>query len=227
MKTLKDIRDKVIADLDLYEEDFAEDSDIDAWIREGVELAEAEIHVMYQDYFLSYTEATALTGEASIDYPDDIYSNKIRHIIYSDNGNDVYEIKKSRSPKRELMYEMLTSSTGTSDEITWYPTNKAGEGRKIRLTPADALSGNIVIGYIRNANVLVSDADVCDIDEFSKVVEQHAKTQAYLKDGDPRAADSAQLEEFYNNKMKRSLQDMAADGDNEMEIDMSFYEESV
>jgi len=226
MKTLKEIRDTVIADLDLYEEDFADSTDLDRWIRDGVAIAENSIHALYQDYFLSVTGEVTLDGSSTIDYPSDIYMNKIRSILHTDNSGTIYEIKKSRSIKADTMYEMLNTSAGLSQVLRWFPINTASEGRKIRLTPASSVTGTIVTYYIRNAKRLVADDDVCDIDEFARVIEQHTKTQAYLKDGDPRAADSAMLEKSYITEMEQSLGDMAADNDNELDVDLSHYEES-
>lgn len=224
MTTLKDLRDRVIADLDLYNEDFANKSDLDTWIREGVKIAEDSIHGLYQDYFLSYTDNIDVTSEY-IPYPDDIYGNKIKSIIHVISGT-AYEVKQSRSIKKSVMDEILNKADYTT-VLEWYPINRAGTGRMIRLTPAGDLGGYLVIMYIRNAKVLINDDDVCDIDEFERVIIQHAKTQAYLKDGDPRAADSAVLETAYIKAMNDSLADMAADMDNEMEADFSHYEESV
>jgi len=224
MKTLKDIRDTVIADLDLFEEDFAENEDLDRWIREGVEIAESEIHNLYQDYFLANTSSITLSNTSMVDYPSDIYGNKIRTIIHSYDG-DIYEVKKARNFKANLMYEMALGGSST-DTLKWFPINNAANGKGIQLTPATN-SGSIIVYYIRNAKELLLDDDICDIDEFSRVIEQHTKTQAYLKDGDPRAADSLQLENNYIAKMRETLADMSADGDNEMDVDYSHYEESV
>lgn len=227
MKTLKQIRDKVISDLDLYNEDFATDAELNEWIRDGVAIAEAEIHNLYQDYFLSETDMIPIsTSNPLIPYPDDIYGNKIRSIICQDIYGTVYKVKRANNPEEELMNEMITESTMMAS-LRWFNMNRAGVGRGIRLTPASSINGSIKVLYIRNAKELILDDDVCDIDEFSRVIEQHAKTQAYLKDGDPRANDSQSLEQYYIEKMKETLADMAADRENEIEADMTFYEESV
>ena len=124
------------------------------------------------------------------------------------------------------MDELLDNSSTTAT-LEWYSVNRAVDGRTIRLTPSASAVGFIVIMYIRNAKVLEHDDDVCDIDEFERVIVQHTKTQAYLKDGDPRASDSLALENNYIATMNNSLADMAADMDNEMDADFSHYEESV
>jgi hypothetical protein len=224
MKTLKDIRDAVIADLDLYDEDFAEVTDLNRWIREGVEIAESAIHRLYADYFLSIQNVTLSSN--SIDYPDDIYANKIRAILATGSDGSVYEIRKSKDVKGELMSEMLGTNS-TNDTLVWFPMNDATNGRKIRFAPTESANGEIKIMYIRNAKRLVNDADVCDIVEFDRFIIQHAKTQAYMKDGDPRTEASMSLEMQYKQDMEASLKDMAADMDNEMMQDMSFYEEMV
>jgi len=225
MRTLKQIRDKIIDDLDLYEETFVDNAEIDAFIREGVEKTESSIHTLYEDYFLA-TSAITLSDHTNLyDFPTDIYANKIRMILYTD-GTDTYEVKRVRDIKHEAMRE-ISDPTITGCTLKWYPTNDAANGRKIRIFPKGADTGTLEVWYIRNAKVLTDDTDICDIDEFSNVVELHAKTQIYLKDGDPRAADAQKLEEQAESNMVSTLSAMVVDDDNMLYADYSHYEESV
>jgi len=225
MRTLKQIRDKIIDDLDLYEETFVDNNEIDAFINEGISKTESSIHTIYEDYYLSTTSLELENNTNLYDYPEDIYANKIRMILYSD-GVDVYEVKRVRNIKREAMLE-LSDPTLTGETLKWYPTNDSSQGRKIRIFPRGADTGTLEIWYIRNSKQLTLDEDICDIDEFSNVVELHAKTQIYLKDGDPRAADSQKLEEQAESNMVSTLSAMIIDDDNEVYADHSHYEESV
>lgn len=225
MRTLKEIRDKVIDDLDLYEETFVDEPEIDQFINEGIKKAESNIHTLYEDYFLSTYTISITPSEYLYDYPSDIYANKVRMIIFQD-GNDAYEVKRAINVKENLLYEKVAQPT-SGCTLKWYPINTASDGRKIRIFPNTSDTGTLEIWYIRNAAQLVNDGDVCDIDEFSTLVELHAKTQILLKDGDPRAADMALLEQKEGERMVNSLSDMVQDDDNEIFQDLSHYEESI
>jgi hypothetical protein len=229
--TLKDIRDHVKDDLDLDEETFITDADLTHWINQGIRAAEREIHTLYEDYFLAEADPEAITqGINKVDYPSDCYANKIRKIIFSDvasgsstTSHEVRRIKDLTVAKDiDLFHEGTTLPT-----LRWSPSNKSGEGRKIRLYPVTGRTGYLHISYIRNAAVLSADSDVCDIDEFEDFVIQYTKTQAYLKDGDVRADDSKVIEEQLKRDMILSLSDMVIDDDNGIEMDMSFYNDMV
>jgi len=229
MKTLKQIRDQVIEDLDLDEETFVSETDLNRWINDAITLAEAEIHTLYQDYFLSEAVITAVAGQASYDFPSDIYANMIRKIVYRAGDGDnieTHEVKRVRN-LMEAKEEDLYNTTSSSAILRWSPINDAATGRKIRVFPKRSRDGFFDVFYIRNAKVLVLDDDVCDIDEFEIYIMQHAKTEAYLKDGDPRTADSKALEESYQAKMILTLAEMVPDNNNEIDMDFTHYEDSA
>lgn len=229
-RTLKDIRDQVIDDLDLNEETFVSETDLNRWINDAIEDAEGEIHVLYEDYYLTEEDPVAITaGQTKVDYPADIYANKIRKIIFSDGSSNsiaTHEVKQIKDITRAKELDIYYDSS-TNPILRWMPSNKASEGRKIRLFPDSGRSGFLYVFYIRNATKLVADTDICDIDEFERYIVQFTKTQAYLKDGDPRADDSKILEEQLRGKMISQLTDMAPDDNTEIEMDISHYDDSV
>jgi len=191
MSTLKEIRDQVIEDLDLHAHESIHEDDLTSWVNMGIRDAEAEIHTLTAKYFLSYAEIPIVIGQNKVNYPADIYANRINKIIYTDG-------------------------------------NITGEGRMMQLFPDVGRTGTLRVWYIRNATVLVLDDDVCDIDEFENYIIQYVKTQAYLKDGDPRADDSKILEEQMKVKMIETLEDMIDDDeDDKIEMDTSHYDESI
>lgn len=229
MKTLKDIRDQVIDDLDLQEEDFVTETDLNRFINEAIEEAESEIHTIYEDYFLSETDAIAITsGQEYVDYPSDVFANKIRKIVFAENlseSAETFEVKRIKNLAKAKLDEIVDQSQ-SYPVLHWTPINKAGIGRKIRIFPKSSRSGYLYIFYIRNAAKLVNDTDVCDIDEFERFIVQYVKTRVYLKDGDPRASDSLALEERFRKNMVESLTDAVPDENNELEQDTEFYEDS-
>lgn len=230
MSTLKEIRDQVILDLDLEEEVWVNDAELNRWINEAIKNAEAQIHTLYEDYFLVEADPIAISlGEYLIDYPSDIYANKIRKIIFTDGLNGTtnnHEVQRCKNILAGATAD-LYGSDSTVPILEWTPSNKLGEGRKIRLFPNGGRAGYLHIWYIRNALQLVNDTDVCDIDEFEHYIVQYTKTKVYMKDGDPRVSDSKGLEEQYKADMINTLSDMAPDGHNELHMDTDHYDDSV
>lgn len=224
MKTLKQIRDKIIDDLDLEEETFVDEDELNELIKDGVRRTEATIHTLYEDYFLSSVLIPVTSGTNLYDFPPDIYANKVRMVMFTD-GTDSYEVKRVKNLKEAVAYDLTNDSYVYN--LTWYPVNNASDGRKIRLFPSESDDGTIEVWYIRNAKTLINDDDVCDIDEFVNTIEMYVKTQVYLKDGDPRAGDMSMLEKEAVSQMTVTLSDMIIDEDNEVEADYSFYMESV
>lgn len=253
MKTLKQLRDQVRADLDVEEDDFIIDSDINTWIREGVRQAESQILTLYERYFLVEHTIPLSSGVNIYDYPTsldtlkarypletevdiianrnpaggDIFANKIVRMVFN-NGDDnsshvVQRVKDLADAKTDDIYFKDT----VNPTLRWLPVNDLTNGRKIRIFPAQARSGELNVFYIRNARKLLNDTDECDIDEFEHYVVQYAKTQAYLKDGDPRTAESKALEEQYKNDMIETLSDMAPSIDDKLDMDFDHYSDSV
>ena len=229
MKTLLDIRNHVKADLDFEDEEFISDTDIDRWINEGIAAAEQQIHTLYEDYFLAQATITSISGQNLYDYPSDIYANKIRKIIFRDgvsNSTSTHVVKRIRNLVEAASLDYYNSDT-TLPILSWSPINDSTNGRKIRIFPQVGRGGFLYVWYIRNANRLVNDTDVCDIDEFEHFVTQYAKTQAYIKDNDQRADDSKILQEQYKMDMIQTLSQMSPDNDNELPPDLSHYNDMV
>lgn len=226
-RTLLDIRSQVKDDLDINEENFVTDVDLNRFINDAIEMAEAEIHTLYEDYYMANVDIPIALGESLIDYPVDIYANKIRKIIFKEGAFNtaIYEVKKEKNIMRAESADEYNQSS-TSD-LSWMPVNNTGVGRKIRLYPKTGRSGILTVYYIRNAQKLALDADICDIDEFEQFIIQATKTMVYLKDGDPRAVDSKALEDALKVSMVTTLSEMVPDGNSEIDLDTSHYDDSV
>jgi len=97
MATLAYVMEKIKDDLDLYENvnEFIEDEDIRQYINEAIKEAEAEIHNVFEDYFLTYTSLTLTEDSEVVALPTDIYANKIRKIFYYPSiESNRYEVKR-------------------------------------------------------------------------------------------------------------------------------------
>ena len=223
--TLAVLRARVQSDLDLEDETFISDADINSWINEGISKAETIIHNLYEDYFLSETTQAITSGTFKYSYPTDIFANKVRKIIYQDtNGNTSHEVKRIKNLAEGSERDIY--DTSQNHTLQWTPYNDSN-GRKIRLFPEAGRSGTLRIWYIRNAKQLSADTDTCDIDEFERYILQVAKTECYFKDGDPRAVSSKQLEEQLKQDMINTLSNMVPDNNDEIPMDLSFYNDII
>lgn len=225
MSTLVSLRTRVQGDLDLEDETFITDADINTWINEAIKKAEIIIHNLYEDYFLSETTITISAGTKLYSYPTDIYGNKIRKIIFQDSaGNTSHEVKRARNLADASDRDIY--DTGSSPILEWTPYNDS-DGRKIRIFPEGSRAGTLRVWYIRNAAQLAADTDSCDIDEFERYVIQAVKTDCYFKEGDPRAVSSKQFEEQYKQDMINTLSNMVPDNNTEIPMDLDFYRDCL
>ncbi len=216
--TLLEIRTKVENDLDLVDEIFITPAELLGYINEAIDNAEAQIHTIYEDYFLTFDNLALVQGTATYDMPADIYANKIRCIPYS-NGSDIYEIKKWRKP---LSLIPLVQPT---DWYSYLPINTGASGYQMQLIPAsqETSATNVTRWYIRNAKVLVNDVDTCDIPEFISYILQFVKMRCYEKEGNPNTIKAIEDVEREKNLMIETLTNMVDDEDTKIIIDPSFY----
>jgi hypothetical protein len=227
--TYKEIKDKIRRDLGIQQETFITPDELLGYVNAGIDEAEAEIHTLYEDYFLTRSDKISLTvGQTEVPVPSNIYGLKIRGIIYND-GTDVYTVKRFKNT--EAIYEKLEYQDLVEDDVYQYAiiNNMAANGvlqlpvitlvPKVYETKPDALR----IYYLRNANRMEDDSSYCDIPEFVHFVIQYAKVRCYEKEGDPRLGAALQMLEHFRNQMINTLSNMTPDGENEIEKDMTFY----
>ena len=63
--------------------------------------------------------------------------------------------------------------------------NQTPGNPQIEIIPKAYEAGSMEIWYLRNANRLVLDTDVCDIPEFINFIFAHVRMKAYGKEGHP------------------------------------------
>lgn len=219
MAQLSDIRNAVQDDLDLKDEDFIDDAEIDRHIRRGVKSAQKIALGLNEDYFLAKASLALVSGTSEYALPTGIYAHKIRLVLY-DNGTRSYRIRRMKdladtaediqSLGADLRYVIVT--TGADAKITFYPMpNETG--------------AFVTIWFLRSAKNLMIDTDVLDIPEAFDYVVQFAKDAALNKErGTPDAAPSAALKEEQN-LLEGDLMNRVPDDDNEIQMDTSTYEE--
>lgn len=224
--TYSQIKEKVERDLDVQDEMFIQDDELLGYINEGIDTCEAEIHTIYEDYFLTSANLSLVAGQSEYSLPSDIYANKIRSIIYQ-NGTDIFPIKRIRDWHKFERMALLKQYPPSLEYSYLLKNPSASSGVKLVLVPAARTtdSTSVTIWYLRNANRLVNSSDSCDIPEFTSFVIQYAKCRIQEKEGHPNLTLSLQILESLRNQMKTTLRDMVPDQENQIEMDVSAYEE--
>jgi len=226
--TWAEIRAKIEAECDLEDEDFVRGPEILSYANEAIDEAEAEIHGLYEDYFLKPVSVAVAQGDTGFAIPDempDIYADKIRKIIFTQSGSTttypVNRLKDGTKFEQKALYD----ANQTSDLYSYMLINATPGSPEVRWTPTIRESGTMEIWYLRNANRLTQDSDICDIPEFVNFVIAYMKVKVFGKEGHPGYADAVTELEKQRQQMTSSLQSRVPDAENELEMDSSYYED--
>jgi hypothetical protein len=224
--THADIKAKVERALDLEDEIFITPTEMLDYHNEAIDECEAEIHTLYEDYFLAETTLSLVNGTSQYTLPADMYANKLRSVIYN-NGSTIYKINKMR--RKDMFEDIETVNTfSNSDYYQYYILNNAAFAKpKMVLVPAarETASNVIKFRYIRNANRMEDDDSICDIPEFSRFVIEYIKMRCYEKEGHPNLELAANLVEQQRKLMQETLSNMVPDADTAIEMDLDVYGE--
>jgi hypothetical protein len=222
-----ELKEKVVNDLDLSNETSIKDAEYLGYMNEAIDEAEASIHRLgvEDEYFLEWAWLSLVSGTNEYAMPTNIYANKIRGIFYQ-NGGEAFEIRRSRDSKKMLQAIAAAASNDTSRGYEYFILNTTAGAPRIRILPRVLESGAYVkIYYIRNANRLTVEADVCDIPEFINVVFTYLRFKVLSKEIHPLTEEAKAAHEAALVDMEGTLANMVPDTDNFIEADMSHYEE--
>ena len=225
--TYTELSDKVERDLDLEGEVFIQPTELLDYFNEAVDKAEEIVHTLYEDYFLDKDTITLVSGTSEYSLPSRIYAHKIRRIIYR-NGSRVYTVARIKDWKKfeEYALDLVGGSLGNTSEYKYFILNQAAGTPKLLFTPEVGESGTyITVWFLRQANRFVSGSDVLDIPEAANFVMQYVKCRCYEKEGHPNLAMGLAALAESKASLEGVLSTMVPDADNEVEMDLSVYEE--
>ena len=223
--TWLEIKDKVQRDLDLEGETFINETELLGYANEAVDEVERQIHTLYEDYFLTRSTITLANGTDTYDLPSDIYAMKIRSVMYRRNS-DVYKISRMRDWRKIEEYEVSKSGTHSSVRYGWFILNSTAGTPQIVFTPTPTESGTYIqLWYLRNANEIINDASILDIPEAANYVMQYIKTRCYEKESHPMVQKAVMDLQMEKDTTMATLAGMAPDNENEIEADLSVYNE--
>lgn len=217
MATLEEIKRRIRQPLDMEEELFVEEDELLDYINAGVKECSEEIHNLNEDYFKTDSNITTVIGTSAYDLPSDIYARKIRSILFN-NGSERYEIlpildrDKMLVRDNDLYKYALKNSTTSGPQLVLYPAAR------------EASASNITVNYIRDVILLEDNADELDIPEFEQFVIEYARVKILEKEMENPMLETAKANLAKSKDlMIRTLQESVPDGNNDMEIDTSFY----
>ena len=225
--TWAEIKARLNDNVDLENEIFIDADELLALGNEAVNEAEAEIHELYQDYFLATDEITLVSGTEAYSLPADIYANKIRGVVYND-GSDYHRVSRiKQSVDSFLEIEHSTDNDSGTPEEYYLKNESAAAGSQIVFTPSVNVSGAYIkLYYLRNANKFVNDASTCDIPEFVDFIVSYVQVGVMHKEGNPNIEQEKIHLSRKRELMKETLAKMVPDLDDTLELDMSFYQDS-
>jgi len=191
-------------------------------VNEGINRAESRIVVLNKDYFLATTGSLAIsTGISEYALPEDIYAHKIRRVMHTSSTGSYYPIKELRN---------LDDLYSQSKSQYKHKILNTDAGKVLKLYPSPVEDSTMEIYYTKNANrmtVAGGNNQVCDIPEFIDVVLKYCTMRVYEKDMSP-LLNHAKSELLLAEKlMTDTLASGVNDGDNEIEVDTSFYDDST
>lgn len=226
--TWAQIRTKIEQECDLEDEDFIRRDELLAYANEAIDEAEAEIHALYEDYFLKKADISISANDEFLSIPThmpDIFGDKIRRVIFKEaGGTTVYTVTRLRDWKK-FEQKALSDTQLTTDLYQYFLVNTTPGNPEIMLVPKARETGTLVVWYLRNANRLVADTDVCDIPEFINFIFAHMKCKVYSKEGHPGYAEALERLESERARMTGVLASRTPDAENEIELDTSHYED--
>lgn len=217
-----DIQARVRADLDIEEEGFWSDADLNRFINTCIRELNSELLTLYEDYFLCVQTTSLVSAQKDYSYPTDIYHDKIRKIIYI-NGNTKYEVMRIR--------DLLTiPEIEDSDDFMWIPIYDATTGRKIRLhpTPSASETNVLTIYYIREIPEMTSDIITLPYTQLQDYIIAKTKYYCEMKDQNVETAQIYEQESArYMRGIVESFSTMILDGNDELKVSSEFYEDSI
>lgn len=223
LMTYGDAKSHVEHELDIQGENFIDVDEMLQFFNSAIDEAEANIHQLFEDYFLTSDYVALVSGVSECAMPTNIYANKIRIVYFtdtSDSGGNKYEVRRIKlqnipmvDSQDDYQYNIENNSGSAGTKFVVYPEARETTSLKMRRW------------YIRNATAAVDDNSVIDIPEFIDFVLRHVKVACASKMGHPRLPFfKAELDEK-RQEMKDTLKTMVVDGHTEIEADASFYED--
>jgi len=157
--TYDEIKAKVESDLGIEQEEFVSASELLGYCNEGIDEAEAEIHTIYEDYFLTKKDIFPLIGFEDYTLPTNIYANKLRGAIFT-YQDLIYPLRRVRFND---MFNDIASTNhydSTTSRFRYLITNaSAAAGVTMQLVPVPESYADAVIARLATPPLAPSNGD--------------------------------------------------------------------
>jgi hypothetical protein len=164
------------------------------------------------------THATTQEGGAL-----NIYANKLKHVQYKSDSTNYYQIRRLKTKNIAFIEEQLPTNNHNLWYDIQYDSTRKGQQIVFYPTPQLSVTGGVRLWYVRNAERVASLTDLVDMPDAHPYIYSFVKVKVARKELSP-------LLGAYENEMERSLtklreafSTMIPDETEEIERDMSFY----
>ena len=214
-ETLGEIKNKIEIEHDLKEETFISPEELRGYINDGISIIEALTVSKLGDYFMTFSDW--ITIEEFNEMPDDIYANKLRKV----------EVRRTNGEAIKIQHNKRLLSTDQLSATKYMIVNRKNEKPKLMIQDAENLNPiEIRYHYIRNANRLIEDSDICDCPEITmQHLHAFVRKRCYEKEKDPMAKVSESDVIAFTNLIDTTLSQMIDDDSDIMVLDTEFYDE--
>lgn len=213
--TKQEFVDKIEMEHDLQEESFISDAEMTNYINEGIDWAESIVVGLYEDYYLQRTDWVLIPANGEDNLPANIYANKLRKVEVSHSNNN-----HANSLQLFKNHNLKNYQTG------YNIYHRTGETPKIVFEEVDSQYLYYRLHYTRNASRVVEGSDIIDLPEVAVYyAQQFVKFRCYQKERDQLSMSAAMEIEKMATSMADTLSNLVNDGSDQLEADMSFYDE--
>lgn len=211
--TKQEFIDKIELEHDLQGESFISPDEMTNYINEGIDWAESIVIGLYEDYYLDRTAWLAITDET--DLPTYIYANKLRKVEIAASNVAPYNSR-----------QLFKNSNLDENFVGYNIFHRAGETPKLVLENIPDGYNYYRLTFTRNANRVVNGNDIIDLPEIANYYAmQFVKTRCYQKERDPMSFKSSEEIMAMREALESTLSSITNDGSDQLQADMSFYQD--
>jgi len=227
--TYDEARTKIERDMDTVDEEFYTDDELREAFNDAIRIAESHIHELgvEDEYFLARCEFDLIQDEDTYPLPRNMFTNKIRGLIYNESVTLHFPITKyKRLRKFESILEDELHNQNTNPHYKYYLLNNSVEEEtNITIVPPGrkTVKDGIILWFIREANELTEDSSRIDI-PFIDYIFQFVKNFIRKKENMLDELDILALEK-QEQLMITTLTRQIPDDDDTIEQDLDHYEE--
>ena len=229
MWTAQQVRDKVRSDLDIDEDELVTDAKMFGFINDAVRDMTAEmLKLGVEDkYYETRAKVSLVTNQELYALPTNMYVSKLYKILHQRPGiRECNVVKRLRGMYEYEKYHDANLYIETNPLYTYKILNDtSGPQLAIIPTPIVNETDSLTLWYARKPIVVTSLSSLVDVpEELISYVITFVKVECLKVDlGNPLLQPALQELVRIRQIMVDTLTDQTHDGDNSIEIDMSFY----